>query len=104
MQPLIFAAILAYLLNPLVTLTMRRFGIQRGMAVLIVYLTFISVALGLLVAVGFVAFSQADRLAIALPAAARQAYTWFSSNIALITLQFGNFSFTPFAGVDDQIN
>ncbi len=101
-QPLIFAAILAYLLNPLVMLAMRRFGIQRGTAVLIVYLSFILVALGLLGIVGFVAFSQADRLATTLPAAAEGAYAWFSTNISLMTIQFGNFSFAPFAGVTDQ--
>ncbi len=102
MQPLIFAAILAYLLNPLVNLTMRRFKTQRGTSVLIVYLTFILVAFGLLGGVGFVAFSQADRLATALPQAVTEVYSWFTGNITSLTLEFGNFSFVPFAGVDDQ--
>jgi predicted PurR-regulated permease PerM len=101
-QPLIFAAILAYLLNPLVNLTMRRFGTQRGTAVLLVYLTFILVALGLLGAVGFVAFSQADRLATALPTAANEAYNWFTNNISSLAVEFGGYRFAPFAGVTDE--
>ena len=101
-QPLIFAAILAYLLNPLVNFTMRRFKTQRGTAVLIVYLSFIVFALGLLGGVGFVAFSQADRLATTLPTAVSEAYNWFTRNISSLTVEFGSFRLVPFAGVTDQ--
>lgn len=101
-SPLIFAAILAYLLNPLVAQAMRRLKLQRGTAVLTVYLGFILVALGLLGVVGFVAFSQADRLVTLLPNAANAAYGWFTGNIASLSVGFGGLRFAPFAGVDDR--
>ncbi len=101
-SPLIFAAILAYLLNPLVAFAMHRFKVQRGTAVLIVYLSFIVATLGLLGLVGFVAFSQADRLAVVLPSAANEAYAWFTGNVASMSVGFGGMQFAPFAGVDDH--
>lgn len=100
-QPLIFAAILAYLLNPIVNLAMRRFRIARGTAVLAVYLGFIVAALGLIAAIGIVAFTQADRLVGVLPNAFNQGYAWFLSNIASLQMTFGEYTIVPFAGVDD---
>lgn len=66
-SPLVLALILAYLLNPLVTQLMRRTGMQRGAAVLIVYVIVLLAWLTGAVALGFVAFEQLSRLTALLP-------------------------------------
>jgi predicted PurR-regulated permease PerM len=66
-SPLVLALILAYLLNPLVTQLMRRTGMQRGTAVLIVYVVVLLAWLTGAVALGFVAVEQFSRLTSLLP-------------------------------------
>jgi predicted PurR-regulated permease PerM len=66
-RPLVIAAILAYLLNPLINLLMTRLHLGRGMAVTIVYLVFLLVLLGGVVGLGFVAFDQVSRVINLLP-------------------------------------
>jgi predicted PurR-regulated permease PerM len=66
-RPLVVAAIIAYLLNPIIGWLMRRLNIGRGAAVLIVYflgLILLVVGLG---ALGFVAIDQVGRLGSLLP-------------------------------------
>ncbi|MCB0104418.1 MAG: AI-2E family transporter [Caldilineaceae bacterium] len=65
--PLVLAAILAYLLNPLIRLAGERFNVSRGMAVLIVYALLLLIAVGGGIALGYVAFEQASRLIQLLP-------------------------------------
>jgi len=66
-RPLVIAAILAYLVNPLVTLLMQRSNLSRGTAVLVVYLGGLLLVIGAAVALGFVAFDQFSRLLDLLP-------------------------------------
>jgi predicted PurR-regulated permease PerM len=66
-RPLVIAAILAYLLNPLITLLIRRLHVSRGMAVTVVYLAFLLVVLSGAVGLGFVAFDQVTRVINLLP-------------------------------------
>ncbi|MEZ4622671.1 MAG: AI-2E family transporter [Caldilineaceae bacterium] len=65
--PLVMASILAYLLNPLISLAVQRLKIGRGIAVLLVYGLLLVVAIGGGVALGYVAFDQASRLIQLLP-------------------------------------
>lgn len=65
--PLVLAAMLAYLLNPLIRLAGDRFKVSRGVAVLIVYTLLLLVAIGGGTALGYVAFDQASRLIQLLP-------------------------------------
>ena len=65
--PLVLACILAYLLNPLVSLAVQRLKLKRGAAVLLVYGLLLLIAIGGGVALGFVAFDQASVLMNLLP-------------------------------------
>jgi predicted PurR-regulated permease PerM len=65
--PLVLASILAYLLNPLISLAVQRLNVGRGVAVLIVYGLLLLIAIGGGVALGYVAFDQASRLIELLP-------------------------------------
>jgi predicted PurR-regulated permease PerM len=66
-RPIVVAAVIAYLVNPLIVGLMRRVNIGRGAAVLIVYLTLLVVTFLTLGALGFVAFEQVLRLTNLLP-------------------------------------
>jgi putative heme transporter len=66
-RPLVVAAIIAYLLNPVIVWLMRKVNIGRGMAVILVYflgLILLVVGLG---ALGIVAIDQVGRLGSLLP-------------------------------------
>lgn len=65
--PLVMASILAYLLNPLISLTVQRLKLKRGGAVLLIYTLLLLVAIGGGVALGYVAFEQASVLMNLLP-------------------------------------
>lgn len=100
LEPLIFAFVLAYLLNPLVSLATRRLNVSRGAAVAIVYLAFILLALGSLAAIGIIAFSQAGRLATTLPTWIQNVTQSIQANILSRTLTFGRFHLN----LADQVN
>lgn len=103
LQPLIFAAILAYLLNPLVSVATRRFRMSRGQAVGVVYGGFILVSLGLLAAIGIIAFSQADRLATTLPSWLARVADRVQNDFLRSTLTLGPFSVNLAEQVNDQV-
>lgn len=66
-RPIVIAAIIAYLLNPLIVWLMRRSSLSRGVAVVVVYLTgliLVIVGVGVL---GIVAYDQLVGLARSLP-------------------------------------
>jgi putative heme transporter len=67
LRPIVVAAIIAYLLNPIVVWLMRQTTISRGAAVVIVYLTLLVVLLVTLGVAGYVAFEQLIRLTNLLP-------------------------------------
>lgn len=65
--PLVLAAMLAYLLNPLIRLTGERLNLNRGVSVLIVYTLLLVIGVGGGILLGYVAFDQASRLSLLLP-------------------------------------
>lgn len=67
LQPIIVAAILAYLLSPFIGWLMRHINIGRGLATLIVYLTGLALLLVAGSVLGIVAYEQLLRLANLLP-------------------------------------
>jgi len=89
LQPLTLAAVIAYLLNPLVNWCSGRFRMQRSTAVAIVYVGFIVIVLALLVGLGFFAFNQADRLFTALPILAERMVEWIEENWSRTFTIFG---------------
>lgn len=93
-QPVILALILAYLLNPLVQLAQKRLKIGRGAAVALVYVVAIVLLLGALVAVGYVAFEQTDRLFVALPNLIDNSSAWVRENVLGRTIQLGPLVYT----------
>ncbi len=100
LRPLILAAVIAYLLNPLVNFVTRRTRLQRGTAVAIIYVGFILIVLALLVGVGFVAVDQTDRLLTALPSLIERTVAWFDSQLDR-TFELGPFAFTPAEQIGD---
>lgn len=93
-EPLIIAAILAYLLNPLVELAMRRLNLQRGSAVLLVVALFLLVLIGALVGVGFVAFDQSQHLIVAAPSLLSRVSAWFEANLTTVTITVAGATYT----------
>ena len=67
LQPLLIAAILAYLLNPLISLLTARSRLGRGGATVIVYLLLLVLLMGGITALGLVTVDQAGKLASFLP-------------------------------------
>ena len=61
-SPIIFAIILAYLLNPMIGLVQRRINISRGKAVAVVYVVLIVALVGGIIALGVVAVDQGINL------------------------------------------
>ena len=66
-RPIVVAAMIAYLLNPSVNWLMRRAGLGRGAAVVIIYITMLVVVIAGLGVVGLVAVDQLIRLTRLLP-------------------------------------
>jgi predicted PurR-regulated permease PerM len=93
-QPVILALILAYLLNPLVQLAQKRLNIGRGAAVGLVFGLAILILLGSLVAVGYVAFEQTDKLFVALPNLIDNSSAWVRENVLGRTVALGPISYT----------
>ncbi len=65
--PLVIAAVLAYLLNPLISWLERTAPLRRIYAVLVVYVGLLVIGGGAVTALGFAAASQASRLAAMTP-------------------------------------
>lgn len=66
-SPVIIACILAYLLSPLVSLTMQHLKLNRGTAVLLVYLLLLLAGIGGGIGLGILAFEQVSKLLDLLP-------------------------------------
>ncbi len=93
--PLVLASILAYLLNPLITLAVQRLKVGRGVAALLVYALLLLIAIGGGVALGYVAFDQASRLFELLPNNFEDAARIFQqefSDLAQRTIAFGPYT------------
>jgi predicted PurR-regulated permease PerM len=96
---LVLAAILAYLLNPLVNLVTARLSVTRGAAVALVYSVLLLVAIGGGVGLGFLAFEQASSLTTEfLPASFTDAATLVQEQIHAFsarTFTIGPYTFSP---------
>ncbi|MCB0116239.1 MAG: AI-2E family transporter, partial [Caldilineaceae bacterium] len=67
LTPLVLAALLAYILNPLITWIDVRTPLSRSQTVLIVYLVLLLIVLAGMTAIGFVAVDQIVVLSDAIP-------------------------------------
>ncbi|MCB0045178.1 MAG: AI-2E family transporter [Caldilineaceae bacterium] len=97
LQPVIFAAILAYLLLPLISFLQRRFHWTRGWSIFAVYLVTILVGLFLTLTLGLMVIEQVTRLINVLPqiieTAINNATTWTQS-LSGRTVELGFITFT----------
>lgn len=93
-QPVVLALILAYLLNPIVQSAQNRLKIKRGAAVGLVFGAALLILLAALVAVGFVATDQTDKLIVALPNLIESLNTWVRENVMGQTFTLGPISYT----------
>lgn len=64
---IVMAAILAYILNPIIILIDRRTGFKRSTGILIVYLLLAIAAIGGFIALGFAAYEQISSLIVQIP-------------------------------------
>lgn len=95
---LVLAAIVAYLLNPLVNLATTRLKVPRGTAVALVYMLLLVVAIGGGIGLGFLAFEQVSRLTEFLPASFTEAATAVQEQIRLFserTFMIGPYALSP---------
>lgn len=93
-EPLIIAAILAYLLNPLISLAVARLHLRRGSAVLLVVALFLLVWIAALVGVGVVAFDQSRSLIDAAPSLLSRVSAWFEANLTTINVTVAGVTYT----------
>ena len=64
---IVMAAILAYVLNPLIVLIDKRTGLKRSTGILIVYLLLAIAVIGGFIALGFAAYEQISSLIVQIP-------------------------------------
>ena len=100
-RPLIYAVILAYLLNPLVGLSERRFRMSRGAAVGVIYGGALLITAGLLVGIGFVAVDQTERLITELPRLSQSALNYMIENVTGREIRLGTFTLFTFPATID---
>ena len=96
---LVMAAILAYLLSPLVNLAIVRLKVTRGVAVAMVYCLLLLIAIGGGVGLGFLAFEQASSLTTEfLPTSFTDAATLVQEQIHALSarsITIGPYTFSP---------
>jgi predicted PurR-regulated permease PerM len=90
-ESLLIAALLAFLINPLVHLAMRKFKIKRPLAAAIVYFLLLIVVISIPAVAGVVAVSRVGRLGAELQSAIQGIEEWISQPIVI----FG-FNFSPY--------
>lgn len=96
LQQLIIAAILAYLLNPLVVVLESRTALKRGQAILVVYFGLAIAIIGSLVAVGFAAVDQSQTLLTEVPKLISQSTAVVQNSLNnLRPISFAGFDFDP---------
>ena len=91
LQPLVIAAILAYLLNPLISLLTARSRLGRGGATVIVYLVLLVLLMGGITALGLVTVDQAGKLARFLPGSVDETVVVLGQQVDAINRQGWNF-------------
>lgn len=100
----VIAAILAYLFNPVIVFINKRTRLARGWVILLLYALLATAVIGGLVALGFVAYGQAETLIANVPAIIAQ----IGDSVELIVTQpaepirIGPWEFVPIQFVDLQ--
>jgi predicted PurR-regulated permease PerM len=100
LSQIVMAAILAYVLNPVVVQLDRRTGLKRSTGILLVYLLLATAVIGGFIALGFAAFEQASSLIGQLP----QLIERFTAVIEDIAARTEPIAFGPFLIDPGQIN
>lgn len=105
-KQVVVAVIIAYLLNPLISLLDQRTALKRSQAILLVYLLLLAAVIGGLVALGFAAYNQINNLIEAFPTIVTEV-TNFVQRLSTRTWTLGplmlDFSRINWLGVRDQI-
>lgn len=91
-QPLVLAAIVAFLLNPVIEWAMRRLRLSRGWAVALVFIVVLLVTGTVLGVGGFVVYEQTAGLVDDLPRLVTRASDWVREYLGMVTLNLGSFS------------
>ena len=96
-QQLVMAAVLAYLLNPLITFVNRNTGLKRGTLVVLTYFAFIILVIGAFTAVGVGAYAQVNNLLNQMPRLIDNAVNLLRdwAPAANATFELGPFEFSP---------
>lgn len=96
-QQVIMAAVLAYLLNPLIKLINENTGLKRGTLVLLTYFAFIFLVIGAFTALGVAAYAQINNLINELPNLIVDAVNLLRdwAPTADTTFEIGPFEFSP---------
>ena len=84
LEALVISALLAYLLDPLVRLLMRRARLNRSLAAAFVYVLFLLLLAGIPAALGAVAVDQFHRLEVDFAAAVDALKRWMSQPIDVL--------------------
>lgn len=96
-QQLVMAAVLAYLLNPLIKFVNANTGMKRGSLVVLTYVAFMLLVIGAFTALGVAAYAQINNLINELPrltvSLVNLLRDW--APMADTTFQIGPFEFTP---------
>jgi predicted PurR-regulated permease PerM len=92
-QPLVLAAIIAFLLNPGINWAMRRLRLSRGWAVALVFVVVLLAAGAILGVGGFVVYDQTAQLVDDLPRLVTRVSDWVRDNLGVFTLRLGPYSF-----------
>lgn len=96
-QQIIMAAVLAYLLNPLIKFVNENTGLKRGTLVLLTYLAFILLVIGAFTALGVAAYAQINNLINELPRLTVSLLNLLRdwARVAETTYEIGPFEFSP---------
>ncbi len=87
-EAIFIAALVAYLLDPIVRSLMRRTRMRRSVATIIVYLVVLIIILSLPTALGALAFGQFHNFSINLNQAIRELQSWLSQPVIFFGFRF----------------
>jgi predicted PurR-regulated permease PerM len=90
-QPLVLAAILAFLLSPGIDWAMRRLRLRRGWAVALVFAVVLLGVGAVLTLGGFVVYDQTVQLANDLPRLVTRASDWARERLGIVTQNLGSY-------------
>lgn len=92
---LVYASIMAYLLNPIIKLITDLTPLKRNHSILITYLIFVLLIVGAVIAIGVAAVDQVTALRTEFPTYVEATGAWFDNITAQESIEIGPFSFDP---------